>query len=111
MLLVTCAPSMRGWRLAHRVAAPAGSTDATASALWLYRSKLRGSATTPPSRETIRNGAAGFRIFSCLAGVAPSARCETTTVKCTVTGGAWTAFAQQGGSYHAKGEVDNPAYD
>ncbi len=61
---------------------------------------------------TLTNDADSSTLGTCKATVAPDVdNGKTATVSCSVTGGAWTTFVQNGGAYHAKAETDNPAYD
>jgi hypothetical protein len=61
---------------------------------------------------TATNDADSSVLGTCKVTISPDlANGATTTVKCQITGGSWTAFVQNGGSYTVKAEPDNPAYD
>ena len=61
---------------------------------------------------TATNDANSSTLGTCKATISPDlANGATTTVKCQITGGAWTAFVQNGGNYTVKAEPDNPSYD
>lgn len=61
---------------------------------------------------TLTNDADNSVLGTCKANVSPDvANGKTASVSCQITGGAWTAFVQNGGNYHAKADTDNPAYD
>jgi hypothetical protein len=61
---------------------------------------------------TATNDADSSVLGTCKATVSPDvANGAKATVGCSITGGAWTAFVQNGGSFHVKAEPDNPAYD
>jgi len=70
-------------------------------------------ATAPSTVTfTLTNDADSSTLGTCTATVAPDVdNTKTATVSCKITGGAWTAFVQNGGGYHAKAVADNPAYD
>jgi flagellar capping protein FliD len=61
---------------------------------------------------TATNDADSSTLGTCKATISPDvANGAKATVGCSITGGAWTAFVQNGGSFHVKAEPDNPAYD
>jgi hypothetical protein len=61
---------------------------------------------------TLTNDADSSPLGTCKVAVTPDVdNTKTATVSCSITGGAWTAFVQAGGNYHAKAVADNPAYD
>jgi hypothetical protein len=61
---------------------------------------------------TATNDADSSVLGTCKATVSPDvANGAKATVGCSITGGAWTAFVQNGGGFHVKAEPDNPAYD
>ena len=61
---------------------------------------------------TATNDADSSVLGTCKATVSPDvATGANATVGCSITGGAWTTFVQNGGSFHVKAEPDNPAYD
>jgi hypothetical protein len=61
---------------------------------------------------TATNDSDSSVLGTCKATVAPDvANGAKATVGCAITGGAWTAFVQNGGSFHVKAEPDNPSYD
>jgi hypothetical protein len=69
---------------------------------------------TAPSTVTFTatNDADSSTLGTCKATVSPDvANGANANVGCAITGGAWTAFVQNGGSFHVKAEPDNPAYD
>ena len=77
-----------------------------------------GSATAPaPSTVafTLTNDSGGAVVGTCKATVTPDvANGKSARVYCSITGGSWTAFVNGAGSnagFHAKADVDNPAYD
>ena len=60
---------------------------------------------------TATNDADSSVLGTCKASISPDvANGAKATVSCSITGGAWTAFVQNGGSFHVKAEPDNPAY-
>jgi len=76
----------------------------------------RGGAKGAPASSTVTftatNDADNSELGTCKATISPDiANGTNTTVSCSITGGAWTAFAQNGGHYHMKADIDNPAYD
>jgi hypothetical protein len=61
---------------------------------------------------TATNDADSSTLGTCKATISPDiANGAKANVGCAITGGAWTAFVQNGGSFHVKAEPDNPAYD
>jgi outer membrane lipoprotein-sorting protein len=61
---------------------------------------------------TATNQADNSDLGTCKATITPDvANAAKASVSCSITGGAWTAFAQIGGSYLVKAVPDNPAYD
>lgn len=61
---------------------------------------------------TATNDADSSVLGTCKATITPDLNNgQKTDVTCTITGGAWTAFVQNGGSFHIKAEPDNPTYD
>jgi len=60
---------------------------------------------------TATNDADSSVLGTCKATISPDvANGAKATVSCAITGGAWTAFVQNGGNFHVKAEPDNPAY-
>jgi len=69
---------------------------------------------TAPSTVTFTatKDADSSTLGTCKATVSPDlANGAKGDVGCAITGGAWTAFVQNGGGFHVKAEPDNPAYD
>ena len=61
---------------------------------------------------TATNDADSSTLGTCKATISPDiANNAKTNVGCSITGGAWTAFVQNGGNFHVKADTDNPAYD
>ena len=61
---------------------------------------------------TLTNDAGGAVLGTCKAPITPDApHGQSKAVTCTVTGGAWKTFVQQGGNFHAAATIDNPAFD
>lgn len=72
----------------------------------------KGASAASTVTFTATNDADNSVLGTCKATISPDiANGAKANVGCSITGGAWTAFVQKGGSYHVKAEPDNPAYD
>jgi hypothetical protein len=84
----------------------------TLSATVTNNGGAKGASASSTVTFTLTNDADSSTLGTCKVTVTPDVdNTKTATVSCKVTGGAWTAFVQNGGNYHAKAVADNPAYD
>jgi hypothetical protein len=72
----------------------------------------KGASASSTVTFTATNDADKSVLGTCKATISPDiANGAKATVSCAISGGAWSAFVQNGGNYHVDAEPDNPAYD